>query len=168
MDNLSFVTLDTWTLIFTWVNLLILFLLVKKLFFKPMQNMLNARQAEIDAQYLKADEAQSAAEEMKKNYEEKMTNAKIKAEEIVSDAVENASLRSDVIIKEAEEKASDMIERAQKNIEAQKESAFNSLQNEISSMAVNIAEKIIKSDIDEAKHRELIDNALEGLGGVGE
>lgn len=163
-----FVTLDTWTLIFTWVNLLILFLLVKKLFFKPMQKMLKDREEEINSSYRKAETAQKDAEDMRLSYEEKLSKAKEEAGKIVSDAVENASVRSDGIVKEAEEKASDMIDRAQKSIEAQREAAFNSLQGEISSMAVDIAKKIIEKDIDANDHKKLIDNALEGLGGSDE
>ena len=163
-----FVTLDTWTLIFTWVNLLILFLLVKKLFFKPMNNMLEARRAEIEADYKKATDAQMDASQMKAEYEEKLSGAQQEAVRIVADAVENANMRSNDIVKEAEEKASDMIERAQKSIEAQKDAAFNQLQGEISSMAIDIAKKVIEKDIDEKDHRRLIDSALEGLGGSNE
>ncbi len=165
---LSFVTLDTWTLIFTWVNLLILFFLVKKLFFKPMQNMLNARNAEIEADYAKAKEAQDAADKMRAEYEEMMENAEDSASKIVSDAVASASLRSNAIVKEAEEKAANMIDRAQKNIDAQKTSALMELKSEVSSMAVDIAKKIIEKDIDKNDHEELINKALEGLGGSDE
>lgn len=167
-ENLSFVTLDTWTIIFTWINLLILFLLVKKLFFKPMQKMLAERENEIKASYDKADAAAVEAESMRASYEEKLKNAKEEASKIVSDAVNNATLRSDIIVKEAEEKASDMIERAQKSIDAQTESAMRELKGEVSSMAVDIARKIIKKDIDEKTHEELINSALEGLGGSDE
>ncbi|MGM9551462.1 MAG: F0F1 ATP synthase subunit B [Clostridia bacterium] len=163
-----FVTLDTWTLIFTWVNLLILFLLVKKLFFKPIQKMLKEREDEINSSYSKAETAQKDAEDMRTSYQEKLSNAQSEAGRIVSDAVNNAQMRSDSIVKEAEEKAQDMITKAQKSIDAQKESAFNELQGEISSMAVEIAEKIIKKDIDEKKHHELIESALEGLGASNE
>lgn len=165
---MGFVSLDTWTLIFTWVNLLILFLLVKKLFFKPIQNMLAARSAEIESDYKKATEAEKRASEMKQEYEDKLSKAQEEAGRIVSDAVENASMRSEGIVKEAEEKASDMISRAQKSIEAQKEAAFNDLQGEISSMAISIAKKVIEKDIDEKDHQKLIDSALEGLGGSDE
>lgn len=168
MGNLSFVTLDTWTLIFTWVNLFILFLLVKKLFFKPMQKMLSAREEEINAQYSKADKAIKDAEEMRKSYEAKIEGAREEAAGIVSDAVNSAELRSRAIVKEAEEKATGMIERAEKNINAQKESAFMELKNDVSSMAVDIAKKIIQKDIDEKDHEELINKALEGLGGSDE
>lgn len=164
MGNLSFVTLDTWTFIFTWVNLLILFFLVKKLFMKPIEKMLSDREAEINAQYAKADEAKLKADEMKKTYEEKMQSAHTDAEKIVNDAVNNASLRSDAIVREAEEKATGMIERAQKSIEAQKEAAFIELKGDVSKMACSIAEKIIDKSIDAKDHEALIDKALEGWG----
>ena len=164
MGNLSFVTLDTWTLIFTWVNLLLLFLLVKKLFMKPMQNMLAERQAEIDSQYSKAEKMEADAVQMKNEYEEKLSKAESEASAIVSDAVANASLRSEAIVKEAEEKASGMIKRAQKSIDAQRESAFMSLKGDVSQMACDIAKKIIEKDIDEKDHEALIDNALKAWG----
>ena len=163
-----FVTLDTWTLIFTWVNLLILFLLVKKLFFKPIEKMLEARNAEIEADYSKAKNAQLEADSMREEYEEKLNGAQEKAEKIVSDAVESANLRGEAIVKEAEEKATGMIERAEKNIEAQREAAFNGIKNDVAQMAVDIARKIIEKDIDENDHEELINKALEGLGGSDE
>lgn len=165
---MTFVTLDTWTLIFTWANLLILFLLVKKLFFKPMQKMLSAREEEINSQYSKADEAKNDAENMRKAYEEKIAGAHKEATDILSAAVSHAEARSDAIVREAEEKALGMIERAEKNIEAQRQSAFMELKSDVSSMAVDIAKKIIEKDIDQKDHEELINKALDGLGGSDE
>lgn len=163
--ELNFVSLDTWTLIFTWLNLLILFLIVKKLFFKPMQKMLSEREKEISSSYERADAREKEAEDLKASYEEKISHAEGEAEKIVSNAVAGAEARSGAIVKEAEEKASAMIERAQKSIEAQRETAFSELKEDVSSMAVEIAKKIIERDIDEKDHERLINEALEGLGG---
>ncbi len=165
---MPFISLDTWTLIFTWLNLFILFLIVKHLFFKPMQKMLDSRNAEIKASYDKADELEKEAGELKASYEERLAGAKAEADRIVSDAVSNASLRSDSIVKEAEEKAAGMIERAEKNIEAQKQSAYSELKSDVSSMAVDIAGKIIAKEISEKEHEKLINEALKGLGGSNE
>lgn len=167
-EYLSFVTLETWTLIFTWVNLFILFLLVKKFFFKPINKMLEERRAEIESDYGKARKAREAADEVREKYENAMNGAKEEAAKIVSDAVNSASLRSGAIVKEAEEKAEGMIERAQKSIEANKNAAFTELKDDVSSMAVDIARKIIQKDIDEKDHEALIASALEGLGGSDE
>ena len=65
-ETLSFVSIDVWTLIFTWVNLIILFLIMKKLLFKPVKNMMDQRQNEIDKMYTDAEECKSRAEEMEK------------------------------------------------------------------------------------------------------
>ncbi len=169
MDQyLSFVTIDTWTLIFTWVNLFVLFLIVKKLFFKPIQKMLSEREKEIRTSYDNADKAEKEAEELRISYEEKISSSKDEAAKIVSEAVANASMRSESIVKEAQSEASGMIERAQKSIEAQKEAAFEELKDDVSSIAVDIARKIIEKDINEKDHEELINKALEGLGGSDE
>ena len=54
---LAFVTIDVWTLIFTWANLLILFLLMKKFFFKPINGddvyvIIKVRNREKDLEYI--------------------------------------------------------------------------------------------------------------------
>ena len=45
-EYLPFVSIDTWTMIFTWANLLILFLLLKKFLFKPVMKILDERAEE--------------------------------------------------------------------------------------------------------------------------
>ena len=44
----SFVGVNFWTCLFTLVNLLILYKVMKKLLFKPVMNMIDSRQKEID------------------------------------------------------------------------------------------------------------------------
>ena len=44
----NFVGVNFWTMIFAWINLLILYLFLKKLLFKPLKNMIDSRQKEID------------------------------------------------------------------------------------------------------------------------
>ncbi len=57
-------------LVFTILNVLILYVLVRKFLFKPVHNILEARQAEIDKQYEDVKAAQDAADELKKKYED--------------------------------------------------------------------------------------------------
>ena len=54
---MEFVSIDTWSLIFTWVNLFILFLIMKKLLFKPVMNMIESREKEVGEMYEKAESA---------------------------------------------------------------------------------------------------------------
>ena len=73
MDKyLAFFTIDVWTMIFTWVNMLILFTVVKKLLFKPINNILNQREAEVKQIYDEANVANEKAMSLEKEYSEKI------------------------------------------------------------------------------------------------
>ena len=57
----SFVGVNCWTMIFAWINLLILYLFLRKLLFKPVKNMIDSRQKEIDDLYSDAESSKSDA-----------------------------------------------------------------------------------------------------------
>ena len=64
----EFVSIAPWTVVFTWINLIILVLVMKKFLFKPVMNMLAQRESEVGSMYEKAEEAQKNAESMEKEY----------------------------------------------------------------------------------------------------
>ena len=116
-----FFTIDVWTLIFTWVNLIILFLLMKKLLFKPVKNIIDQRQSEIDKMYTDAEESKNRAEEMEKDYTQKLSEAKQEANSIVSTAVKTAQLNSEKIMQEAQAQVSAMKAAAHEQIDYEKD-----------------------------------------------
>ena len=61
-DTQSFVSIDIWTMIFAWCNLVILFFILKKLLFKPIMNVIEKRQKEIDDMYTDASTSKTEAE----------------------------------------------------------------------------------------------------------
>ena len=103
-EYLPFVSIDTWTMIFTWANLLILFLLLKKFLFKPVTKILDERAEEIENSYKQAEETNDKALSLKSEYEEKLLSAKNEADGIIKSAVETADRRSESIVNEANEK----------------------------------------------------------------
>ena len=58
----SFVGVDFWTCLFTLCNLVILYLVMKKLLFKPVKNMIDSRQKEVDDLYDNANRAKAEAD----------------------------------------------------------------------------------------------------------
>ena len=71
----EFVSLTPWTMIFEVVNLLIVMLILKKFLFKPVNAVLEQRQAEIGGMYQKAEDAQKEAQALKQAYDERMSGA---------------------------------------------------------------------------------------------
>lgn len=163
---LSFVTVDVWTTIFTWGNLLILLLLMKKFLFKPVRNVIEKREQEINKMYADAEKATNDAREMKESYEASIANAKAEAGEIVKNATETAHKTEEQIISDAQKRADALLTKAQAQIEADRVKTIESVKSDISGMAVGIASKVIEKDISEDDHRKLIDDFINELGGA--
>ncbi len=163
---MPFVSIDVWTIIMQWGNLLILLLLIKKYLFKPVLAILAARESEIKSMYDEAENARSTANELKSEYTAKLDGARDEAEEIVRSAVKTAKTSSDEIISDAQEKAAGIVERANEKAAIERKNAINQAKNDLSDMALTIAGKVIERDINAADHNAMIDKFIEELGDV--
>ena len=164
MGTLDLISLVPWEIITQLINLLLLVLLLKKFLFKPVQNVLNARQAEIDKDYADAEAAQTRAEELRDEYEQRIAEAKAEASEIVKTATRKAQLHGEEIVRDAQQQAVRLKEKADEQIAQEKKKAMNELKNEISGIAVDIATKVVEREIDEKDHEALISEFIKGVG----
>ena len=78
-------------IVWTILNLLIIFAIVKIFLIKPIHKILGARQAEIDKQYADAKAAQDSAEELKTKYEASLSGVQAEKEGILNEARGKAS-----------------------------------------------------------------------------
>ena len=161
----TFVGINFWTMLFAWCNLLILYLVLKKILFKPVKNMIDERQREVDDIYSDAERAKSEAETLKNEYEEKLFSAKEESEELLKNAQRRAALKEEEILTDARKEASRILERADEQIELEKKRILNEVKDEVSGMAINIASAVIERDVSEDEHRKLIDSFIDGVGG---
>ena len=126
--------------------------------------MLEKRKAKADAEISDATKAREEAEAMKAEYEQNMLEARDKANEILADATKAATVKSEEILKEASQTAVSMKAKAEKDIEQEKRKAVNEIKDEIGSMAVEIAGKVIEREISEEDHTKLIDEFITSVG----
>ncbi|CAH2215008.1 F0F1 ATP synthase subunit B [Tepidibacter aestuarii] len=159
----SFVSLD-WDFVFQLVNTFIMYLILKKLLFKPTTEFMAKRTAEVEGSYKDAEEAVKKGEELKAEYESKINSAKEEAQEIVKNGSKRAEERADEIIKAAQEETVQLKERANREIQREKQKVMNELKDDISSLAILAASKVIETDVDEAKHEKLIGDFIEEVG----
>ena len=111
----AFVGVNPWTMLFAWINLLILYLFLKKLAFVPLKKMIDSRQKEIDDMYSDAENSKAEASKMKEEYEEKISHAEETSEEILKNAQRRALLKEEEILKEASAEAARTLERAEEH-----------------------------------------------------
>lgn len=160
----SFVGVNFWTMIFAWCNLLVLYIFLRKLLFKPVKNMIDSRQKEIDDMYSDAAKSKEDAAVIKAEYEEKMKSASEESEEILKKAQRRAQLREEEILHEANEKAARVLKRAEEQIDLEKKRAVNEVKDEVSDMALGIASAVIERDVNGKEHADLIDEFIRTLG----
>ena len=160
----SFVGVNFWTCLFTLLNLLILYKFMKKLLFKPVKNMIDTRQQEIDDLYADANQSTTDAAALKEQYEHRLAEANAESEEILKVANRKAQLRQEEILRDAQEKAAQTLRRADEQIEMEKKRAMNEIKNDVSVMAVDIAAAVLARDIKQEEHSALIDSFIDKLG----
>ena len=160
----SFVGVNPFTMVFAWVNLVILYFILKKLAFKPIKNMIDSRQQEIDDMYSGAEAAQRDADAAKVEYEAKLQAANEESEEILKRAIRRAQLREEEILRDADEKAQRVLERAEEEIELEKKRAINEVKDEVSGIAIEIASAVIERDVDKREHEAMIDDFIKNMG----
>ena len=164
MEVQQFVSLAPWTIIFQICNLLILVALMKKFLFKPVQNILNKRQQEIDGIYAAADADRSSAAEMKEEYTRRMSSALEEADRLMRTAVDEANRKGDEIVDVANQQAANIKRKAESEIAQERLKAYTELKRDISGMAVDIAEKMVGREINEADQAGLVDDFIRNAG----
>lgn len=158
------VTIAPWTLIAQIVNLFLQAYLIKKFLFKPVREILEKRRAMADAQLSEAEQAKTQALAMKEEYEQDMEKARQKADDILAAASKTAGAQSEEILQAANAQARAIKEKAESDIAQERKKAVNAIKNEIGSLAVDIAGKVIEREISEEDHRRLIDEYIKNVG----
>ena len=154
----------TYELFFTLANVLILFLILRKVLFKNIIDVMDARDADIKNNIEAGQKAKEEGMKFKSEYETKIQDARDEGQMIVDFARKRAEEKSDTIISEAKKEAEYIKQKANNEIAKEKEQAFNNIKSEISEIAVLAASKVIEKDIDKAKHEDLIENFIKEVG----
>ena len=164
IQSLDIISVNIWSILISLCNLVIIFLILKKVLFKSVKKTLDVRRAQIDKLYDDAGAAKAEAEGDRALYEEKLAGAKEEAEGILYTARERADRMSEEIISDANAKAASRVKKAEEEIAQEKKKAMSEIKNDISTLSVDIAEKIIEREIDEKDHSELIDKFIINVG----
>lgn len=164
MQSLPIISINLWEMLFALLNLLILYLLVKKFLYKPVKKMLAQRQATIDNEYKDAEEAKKKALSDQKTYEEKLSVAKSEADSLIQSAVQTAQAREQQILAEAKEKADSMIRQAEADTNLELKKAEQTIKEEIISVGTALAGKVLERELNPDDHKKLIDSLIDEIG----
>lgn len=157
------VDLTSGTILAQIINFLILLFILAKFAYKPICNMLEERKERIANDLAAAESAKVEAQEMRQSYEDQLQAARKEAQEIVEKAVQEAKAISAQQLSDLRQQLDTERDKARREIEEERDQAMKSLREDIVSMSVAMASKVVEKDMNSETNAKLIDDAIAHL-----
>lgn len=151
-------------MIWAIINFIVLVAILNKFLYKPILGMLDARKQDIKNQLDEAADARNEAVKVKDEYTREMQNARQEAQEIISKATKLAEESKSGILQEARAESEKVLKKAQEEIRLEKEKAKAELRNEVASLAVLAAGKVLERTIKPEDHEQMIRQFVQEVG----
>lgn len=157
------VDLSPGTILAQMLNFFILVWILHRFAYKPLVGMMNARKEQIANDLASAEQSRLEAEQIKADYAAQIVKARQEAQEIVEKAHHQAKLSTAEEVAAARSQIENEKERARQDIVIERDRAMNSLRNEVVSLSVAMAGKVVAKDMNSETNTKLIEDAIRQL-----
>ena len=148
------------TSILQLMSFFILMYFLIKFLYKPFLNILDKRSEEIESQYEKADEARKEAEKFREKVKIEMERLNERTDQMYKEAKARVEAYEKAERTRIQTEVELIMGRAKREIEEERSKAEESLKANVITLAVALASRIIKKDIDEKSKREFLMDQL--------
>ncbi|MDO4621597.1 MAG: ATP synthase F0 subunit B [Eubacteriales bacterium] len=149
-------SINVWNILFTVINVLILFFLIKKFLFKPVHNILEQREKEIADKYAESDRIRSEADAMKAEYQAVMDGLEEDRKQGIAEARKEAREKADRMIEDTQKYCDQMVEEARRKGAAAAEQERRKGEELIAEMVRTAAGKIVNAESNEQMFDEFL------------
>ena len=157
------VDLTLGTILAQMLNFFILVWILARFAYKPLVSMMQERKERIAKDLADAQASRTEAEQFKADYAAQIANARQEAQQIVEKAVQQAEATTREQLAAAREQIEREKERARQDIVNERDRAMNNLRNEVISLSVAMATKVVAKDMDSETNTKLIEDAIAKL-----
>lgn len=145
------------------VAFLVFIWLLNKFAVKPVLRLLDERRDRIANQFDQIAASEKRVAALREEYEQKIQDINEEARKRVAEEVNKGKRTADEIAEKARAEASDIVDKAKANIQVQVDKARTELKEEIVNMAISAAERLLREQLDEQKHRELVGSFIQEM-----
>ena len=129
------------------IQFVLLMVVLTFIFYKPVSKVLDEREEYISGNLTQASDKLIKADELYKQYDEQLKTAKINAQATIAKAEKEAKDSVALEIGEARADAAKLIERTNKELEAQKSTALAQLETQVDELSQLIKEKLLGKEV---------------------
>ena len=152
------------TIIFTIINLLVLYLFLRKFLFGRVNAVLEERAKLIQEQLDAAEQGKAQVQALQDQYEEKLSGAREEAARIVSDAQLRAQRAYDDQVAQAGAESRRILAEAEARIATQRQEMLRGVRKEVAQLAVLAASQVARKDLDRETDRAMVEEFLSEAG----
>ncbi len=149
------------TAVWTIINLLVAYLILRHFVFRPIIRLLEKRREEVENELSDANEKQKQAHQLLSDAQDRVEDAKSEAASVISEARVQADRQGLTIVNAAHKEANTIVERASEDAKRMHNAMLDQMRDEVADLAVSIASKVVGSIIDEAHEQELSRRIME-------
>ena len=157
------VDINLGTLLFQIVNFFVLVGILAKFAYKPLLKVLEDRRNKIASDLDNAAQARQSAEQMKAEYEAQLSKARSEAQAIVDKAVKQAAKAGQAQLEAIRAQIAREKEVAQAEIANEREAAIRDMRNEVVTLSMAVAEKLLNKNMDSDMNAKLVADCIDQL-----
>ena len=159
----SWILPDPGIFIWTVITFLIVLAILRWKAWGPLMKALDDREEKITSALDAASKAKEEAQKVSSDYEEMIAKAESEKQEILSQAKQDADSLREKKEAEADAKCNDMLDKAKKEIEAEKAKALKEIKSVAVNLSVETASKIIKKNLDSDDNRKIAEETINNI-----
>lgn len=141
----------------------IIFFFIWKFAGPAFRQMMDTREKAITGQIEAANEDKAEAAQLLEDYKAQLAGAKDDANRIIEDARQDAEALKTDIINRANAEAQEIVSKARTEADTEKTRAMAEARGEVASLSVNLAERVIGSNLDEQAQQGLVESFFADL-----
>ncbi len=154
---------DIGLVIWTILSFLILVTLLRVFAWGPLLASIDAREKGLRDERERAEKAREESEKIQQDLEKRMAGAAEEAKGLVSQATKDAEALRQKLKGQAEEEAQALIEKARVQLNDEKDKLVGELRQEVVSLSVSAAERLMKKSVDEKVQKSVLDDFFSQL-----
>jgi F-type H+-transporting ATPase subunit b len=133
---------------------------------KPILAGLEARRAKIAGDFAEAERRQAEADQLKAKYEQEMRTIDAQARQKLQEGVAEGQRVAGEIRAQAQKEASERLQRAEDEVMREREKAKELLKEQVVSLSIRTAEKILRTKLDDPAQRKLAGEFIDEVGAL--
>ncbi len=145
------------------IGFLITVWLLKKFAWKPLLSMMEERRQKIQDEFDNIETKKQDADKLRTEYENKLKNIEAERRVKITEAVNEANKLASDIKMNAQEEARGIINRTNEQLDRDVAKAKVQLKEEMVTITLTAAEKILHEKLDDKKERELIGKFIDNI-----